>query len=252
MGYAKHEIGVMRAARDKLAEGETVRSVARSFGVSPSTVSRWGAGAVRVDPVEKERKAEIQNAQGSDVIGAALSVPLNSLEGESVWAEYGRAHPVRGIAPDQAARIFEAVAYGLSFPLAFEAAGLKGGDAEIYQARCKEGIEPEASFFRALKICRCWLLMRASKRVSEGLAGWQGAGRLLGALDPANWGEKPDEFGGESSLDDLTREAILEICERQIAAKRGAPLRYNSIENPEIIPLSETGMNDDEGESPSR
>lgn len=246
MGYAKHEIGVMRAARERIEAGQSLRGVAREFGISPSTAARWAAGMVKAKE-EKQITDSFQSVRSPDLIAAALSIPIDSAQGEKLWAEFGRAHPPRGLDPEQSARVFEAVAFGLSFPLAFEAAGLKGGDAEVYAARCKEGIEPEASFFRALKIARAWIVMRATRRVSEGLGGWQGASRLLAALDPQNWGERPESESIESSLDSLTAEAILGICERQIAEMKGHERRYTALENPEIIPLSETGM-DEEGE----
>ena len=79
------------------------------------------------------------------------------------------------------------------------------------------------------------------------MSGWQGSARQLISLRPDVFNVKDLMTSvGNSSLDQLDADSLLSVIEVQIKRSKGQ--KIESHPSDEVIPLSETGMNDEEGE----
>ena len=254
----------MRQAADRVAAGETVSSVARTYGVTRQTIYDWvhrvqacPAQPTRTEPAEPPRATagEPQEQRyGLDpalveagvpvLIAEALCVPIDATQ--QAWRRIGARHPLDdSMTPRASGMIFEAVAAGTPIKIAAARAGIPEGEPEVWASRAQEHEEPYAAYSTALNMCAASALIRLGLRQSEGLSGWQGAARQLAALRPDVYAIRDVNKGVElSSLDGLPTDQLLSIVDAQLARMRGGA--QESPVATEVLPLDATGVDEDE------
>jgi len=253
---AAHHIDEMRAAVARVDNGESVASVARSYGVSRKCIYQWiercrrplaalptecyqGSAAMPVNPDPALIAAGVP-----PIVAASLAVGLDA--DPAVWRGIGEQYPLTGVLTAvQSGVLFAAAAIGTPLGIAAARAGVGEGEPTVWDSRAAEGTEPYASYMIALHQCSASALIRLGIRQAEGMSGWQGAARQLAALRPDLYAIRDRATNVElTSLDAMDQDQLLSIVDQQLSRIRGGADAVAPVST-EVLPLSTTGMNDD-------
>lgn len=252
-----------RAVQDLIIGDKSIAQIARESGVSERTIRRWRdrpevrsallhrqkepsepAGSIIPAQYQPATPSRAHQPSGQGAVRDALRLPADASELD--WFLIGKTYPPPGMDPEQSSLIFQIVARGNPLVIAANRAGFGDDEPEIWRSRAKE--DPRwLDWFTAVGMALGAAIDRLGQRVQDGMSGWQGSARQLISLRPDVFNVKDLMTSvGNSSLDQLDADSLLSVIEVQIKRSKGQ--KIESRPSDEVIPLSETGMNDEEGE----
>jgi len=156
------------------------------------------------------------------------------------WRRLGMWYPPEGMLAEQSALIFLCVATGIPLPVAAQRAGFGAGEPEVWRSKGKESKDWE-EWWAALKMAEAWAMGNLCFRVMAGGTGWQGAARQLVAINPSVFVIKDSGLVVQSSsVEGLDTDALKDMVRRQLGVGEETEVAD------EVMPLSETGMEEDE------